>query len=163
MTHHSLKFPDGAGSTVSGDLASPAGAREKSGPILILAHGAGNDMTSPFLVTIQEGLAAGGWACLRFNFPYTERRAKAPDRAPVLEACYRAVIASVRERLAPARLVIGGKSLGGRMASHLAAAGEAVDGLVFLGYPLHAPGRTDRLRDAHLPRIVAPMTVRWHG
>jgi predicted alpha/beta-hydrolase family hydrolase len=155
----SLKFPDGAGSTVSGDLALPAGSKEKGLPLVILAHGAGNDMTSPFLVTIQEGIATHGWACLRFNFPYTERRSKAPDRAPVLEACYRAVVAAVRELMAPSQLVIGGKSLGGRMASHIAAAGEVVDGLVFLGYPLHAPGRTDRLRDAHLPRISAPMLL----
>jgi hypothetical protein len=153
----SLKLPDGAGSTVSADLALPAGRSEARSPVVILAHGAGNDMTSPFLVAVQEGIAAHGWACVRFNFPYKERGAKAPDKAPVLEACYRAVVAAVRERLAPPRLVIGGKSLGGRMASHLAAAGENVDGLVFLGYPLHPPGRTDRLRDTHLPRIAAPM------
>jgi uncharacterized protein len=153
----SLRLPDGAGSTVSADIALPAGHAPSRTPVVILAHGAGNDMTSPFLVTVQEGLAARGWAAVRFNFPSKERRGRAPDKAPVLEACYRAVIAAVRETVDPARLVIGGKSLGGRMASHLAAGGEDVDGLVFLGYPLHPPGRTDRLRVAHLPRIVAPM------
>jgi len=94
---------------------------------------------------------------VRFNFPYTERGDRAPDRAPVLEACYRAVLAQVRADLGGDRLVIGGKSMGGRMASHLAAAGEPLDGLVFLGYPLHPAGRPQQLRDAHLPRIAVPM------
>lgn len=151
----SLKLPDGAGGTVSGDVALPVGSSKTN--LLVLAHGAGNDMTNPLLVAVQQGLAARGWACARFNFPYKERGGRAPDRAPALEACYRAVIAALRERLGPRRLVIGGKSLGGRMASHLAAADEQVDGLVFLGYPLHPPGKPDRLRDAHLPRITAPM------
>jgi predicted alpha/beta-hydrolase family hydrolase len=77
----------------------------------------------------------------------------------VLEACYRAVLAQLRADadLRPTRLVIGGKSMGGRMASHLAAAGEAVDGLLFLGYPLHPAGKPETLRAAHLQRIAVPM------
>jgi hypothetical protein len=154
--HEALRLPDGGAATVSGDLARPADWSAQT-PVLILAHGAGNDMTNPLLAAVADGLALRGIACVRFNFPYKERGGKAPDRTPVLEACYRAVIADVRERFAPQHLFLGGKSLGGRMASHLAAAGEPADGLVLLGYPLHPPNQTDKLRDAHLPRIGMPM------
>jgi hypothetical protein len=146
-------FPDGRGGTVSASVAGP----RISETLLVLAHGAGNDMHQPLLVAVQQQLAAGGLAVARFNFPYTERGARAPDPAPVLETCWRAVLAALREALEPRRLVIGGKSLGGRMASHLAAQGAPVDGLVFLGYPLHPAGRPDALRTAHLDAIAAPM------
>jgi predicted alpha/beta-hydrolase family hydrolase len=127
--------------------------------VVILAHGAGNDMTNQFLSAVHEGLAARGAVSVKFNFPYTEAGRRAPDRAPVLEECYRHVVAAFRNdpQLVPHRIVIGGKSLGGRMASHLAAQGEAVAGLIFLGYPLHPPGKEDRLRVAHLPKIRVPM------
>jgi len=96
---------------------------------------------------------------VKFNFPYTEAGRRAPDRAPVLEDCYRHVVAAFRSDpgIAASRLVIGGKSMGGRMASHLAAQGEAVAGLIFLGYPLHPPGNEGQLRVAHLPKIAVPM------
>lgn len=115
---------------------------------LILAHGAGNDMEHPFLCTVQEGLAERGRLVVSFNFPYKEAGRKAPDRAPVLEATWQAVIQAVSEDqvLAPERLVLGGKSLGGRMAAHVAASGARCDGLVFLGYPLHPPGRPESPR-----------------
>lgn len=144
------------GGSVSGAVALPTvNAR---GVTAVVAHGAGTALDHPFLVAYADGLAARGVASVRFNFPYTERGDRAPDRAPVLEACYRAVLAQVRADAALAgRLVVGGKSMGGRMASHLAAAGEAMDGLFFLGYPLHPAGRPQQLRAAHLPRIVAPM------
>jgi hypothetical protein len=126
---------------------------------VILAHGAGNDMRSSFVSAMHEGLAQRGLVAVKFNFPYKERGAKAPDPARVLEACYRRVLDHVRNdpEIAPRRLVIGGKSMGGRMASHLAAAGVAVDGLIFLGYPLHPAGKPEQLRVAHLARIKAPM------
>ena len=144
------------GGTVSGAVSLPSGPRRDV--TAIVAHGAGTAMDHPFLVAYADGLAARGVAAVRFNFPYTERGDRAPDRAPVLEACYRAVLAAVRTDPALAgRIVIGGKSMGGRMASHLAAAGEAVDGLVFLGYPLHPAGRPQQQRAAHLPSITAPM------
>lgn len=144
-----------AGESVAGAVHA---AREPSrGVTFVLAHGAGTNMDHAFLVAVAERLAARGVAVVRFNFPYTERGDRAPDRAPVLEACYRAVLAQVRADLGGDRLVIGGKSMGGRMASHLAAAGEPLDGLVFLGYPLHPAGRPQQLRDAHLPRIAVPM------
>jgi predicted alpha/beta-hydrolase family hydrolase len=126
---------------------------------VILAHGAGNDMTNPFLSAVHEGLAAHGFIAVKFNFPYKERGRRPPDPAPVLERCYARVIDAVRgdRRIAARRLVIGGQSLGGRMASHLAAQGVAVDGLIFLGYPLHPAGKVEQLRVAHLEKIRAPM------
>src|SRR5262249_7886134 len=117
------------------------------------------NMRNPLLAAIATDLAPHGFSTLRFNFPYTQRGERVPDRAPVLEACYRAVLEQLRadRALRVDRLVIGGKALGGRMASPLAAAGEPVDGLVFLGYPLHPAGKPDRLRAAHLARVAAPM------
>jgi predicted alpha/beta-hydrolase family hydrolase len=138
----------------------PRGYKARRGDAVILAHGAGSDMDSPFMRHVHAGLAARGLLAVRFNFPYIEaERRRPPDPAPRLEATFRAVVARLLDdkTLRPRRLVIGGKSLGGRIASHLAAAGEPVDGLLLLGYPLHPPGRTDRLRDAHLPSVPCPM------
>jgi predicted alpha/beta-hydrolase family hydrolase len=132
--------------------------------LLVLAHGAGAGQDHPFMVGCARGLANRGLATVTFNFPYMERRSKAaPNPAPQLEACYRRVVTTVRDRgwLEGRALVLGGKSMGGRMASHLAAApGELpfpIAGLVFLGYPLRPPGRPDKLRIEHLPSIAAPM------
>jgi predicted alpha/beta-hydrolase family hydrolase len=126
---------------------------------LVLAHGAGNDMSSEFLSFVHETLAARGALTVKFNFPYTERGARAPDRPPVLLATWRAVAASVRDEpvLAPRRLVLGGKSMGGRIASMAVADGEPCAGLVFLGYPLHPAGQPGRMRVEHLPRVRVPM------
>lgn len=129
---------------------------------VILAHGAGAPQSSAFMVAVAEGLARRGCHAVTFNFPYTEQGRRLPDRAPVLEACFRDVVGVVRARadLATAPLVIGGKSMGGRMASHLAARGVPdLAGLVALGYPLHPPGRPDRLRAEHLTRIRQPMLI----
>jgi len=159
MTSEPRSIDIGDGRTVSAVVAYPD--RPASGPptAVVLAHGAGNDMRNAFLSAVHEGLAARGYVGVKFNFPYKELGRRAPDPAPVLEACYARVIEAVRadRRIAAARLVIGGKSLGGRMASHLAAKGAAVDGLIFLGYPLHPAGAPDKLRVAHLDRIRAPM------
>jgi predicted alpha/beta-hydrolase family hydrolase len=129
---------------------------------LILAHGAGAPQSSAFMVDFARGLARRGCHAVTFNFPYTEQGRRLPDRAPVLEACFRDVIAAIRARddLAAGPLVIGGKSMGGRIASHLAAQGVAdLAGLVALGYPLHPPGRPERLRAEHLARIRSPMLI----
>jgi predicted alpha/beta-hydrolase family hydrolase len=136
---------------------------DRFGATLVLAHGAGAPHTHPFMVGFGCGLAARGIDVVTFNFPYMEARRRVPDRPPVLEDCYLAAIAHVRalDRLASAPLFIGGKSMGGRMASHVAAhhPGTAgpLSGLVFLGYPLHPPGRPDERRDAHLASVAAPM------
>jgi predicted alpha/beta-hydrolase family hydrolase len=128
------------------------------GPIVVLGHGAGADMHSDFMSIAAAGIAAGGARSVRFNFLYMEARKKAPDRQPLLEQTYAEVADFVRAEFDPQVLVIGGKSLGGRIASHVAASGAVkADGVVFLGYPLHAPGRPDRVRDQHLAGISAPM------
>jgi predicted alpha/beta-hydrolase family hydrolase len=125
---------------------------------LVLAHGAGNDMRSAFLSYIHTMLAEHGVLTVKFNFPYTERKARAPDRPPVLEATWRTVAAAVRAdgELAPRRLVLGGKSMGGRIASMIAADGEPCAGLVLLGYPLHPAGQPAKLRVEHLSRLRVP-------
>ncbi len=131
---------------------------------LILAHGAGAPQTHPFMTGFARGLAIRGIEIVTFNFPYMERGRRVPDPASRLEGCYRAVIGVVRDRPEGTgrRLFVGGKSMGGRIASQTVA-GDAqagrptVDGLVFLGYPLHPPGRRDKLRAAHLPSITVPM------
>ena len=149
----------GTNATVSAVVALPDGFKPGGNTAVILAHGAGNDMNTPFLCAVQEGLAARDYVTVRFNFPYKERGMRAPDPAAVLEACFARVIEAIRAdpAIAPQHIVIGGKSLGGRMASHLAAKGAAVAGLIFLGYPLHPAGRLDKLRVAHLDQIRAPM------
>ena len=93
----------------------------------------------------------------RFNFPYMEQGRKTPGPPKVSEQTYREVLDHLKAELSPTQVFIGGKSYGGRMASHIAAQGTKVDGLVFLGYPLHAPGRPDNIRDAHLKDISARM------
>jgi predicted alpha/beta-hydrolase family hydrolase len=128
---------------------------------LILAHGAGSGQHSPFMVSFANALAALRVATITFNFPYTEQKRKLPDRRPVLEACYRAVIDAVGGAVASAggSLFIGGKSMGGRIATQVAAADpeRPIAGLVLLGYPLHPPGRPAERRDAHLPAVGRPM------
>jgi predicted alpha/beta-hydrolase family hydrolase len=127
---------------------------------LILGHGAGAGQTSPFMVKFATALASRGIETITFNFAYTEAGRRLPDRNDRLEAAWRRMIAAYRngEIGARARLAIGGKSMGGRIASQVAAAdGDGIAGLVFLGYPLHPPGRPDKLRSAHLPQISAPM------
>lgn len=125
--------------------------------VVVLAHGAGAGMSHPFMESVAKGLAARNVVVVRFNFGYVEAGKKAPDRQPVLEETFKEVAAHVRSELDPARLFLGGKSMGGRIASHLAAAGSPCDGLVFLGYPLHPPGRPERIRDAHLYELEVPM------
>src|SRR5215468_4132894 len=130
---------------------------------LILAHGAGANQTSSFMVRFATALAARGIDTLTFNFVYAQEGRRLPDRNDKLETCYRTVIDTAcagkfNNGDQPRKLVIGGKSMGGRIASQVAAAGhDGVAGLVFLGYPLHPPGRPDKLRSKHLPDISTPM------
>jgi len=124
---------------------------------LVLAHGAGAGQAHPFMVRWASALADRGVEVVTFDFPYMNGKRRAPDRMPVLVSAYAAVAAWARAR-GPGRLAIGGKSMGGRVASMLAAEhADAADALVFLGYPLHPPGEPDKLRAAHLPKIAAPM------
>ena len=124
------------------------------------AQGAGASTRTPFFDGIADGLDAAGVSCLRFDFPYTRIGKKAPDRPPVLIESWREALAVAEKRAKGLPLIASGKSLGGRMSSLLAAEdGEAfaARGLVFFGYPLHAPGRYDAPRVEHLPRVTVPM------
>ncbi|HZS37192.1 MAG TPA: alpha/beta family hydrolase [Polyangia bacterium] len=141
---------------VSGRLYRAAGPRARV--TLVLGHGAGADQSSAFLVEYSEALAARGLDVMTFNFVYSEQKRGAPDRPPKLEACWRAAIETARPLFKDHALVIGGKSMGGRIASQVAAAGvDGLRALVFLGYPLHPPDQPDKLRIAHLPNIRLPM------
>ena len=124
---------------------------------IILAHGAGQGMNSPFMRFFHTELAARGFLSVEFNFEYIEQGRKVPDPQPRMQARYRSVIEEITAAHSPRKIVIGGKSMGGRVASYIAASTPAVSGLIFLGYPLHPPGKTDQLRDAHLYSIEAPM------
>jgi predicted alpha/beta-hydrolase family hydrolase len=129
------------------------------GSTLILAHGAGAGQTHPWMVARASALAARGLDVVTFNFPYIERRKRAPDPAAVLLACYATVLTKVAARTG-GPVLIGGKSMGGRMATELVAARpdeNRVSGIVLLGYPLHPPGRPQQLRSAHLPNVRPPM------
>jgi uncharacterized protein len=138
----------------------PAAKKDRAAVTIILGHGAGADQMSGFMRMAAIGLAARGLDVMTFNFLYKEKGKSVPDPKAKLEACYQAVIeaAIANKKLKGNQLVIGGKSMGGRIASQVAAAApEGIDGLVFLGYPLHPPGRPDKMRDEHLPKIKAPM------
>jgi predicted alpha/beta-hydrolase family hydrolase len=145
---------------VSGILDVPAGFEPQAGTGVIVAHGAGKDMHAPLLEAFCTGLARAGYLAMRFNFLYKERGRKAPDPARRLEAAWKAATNFLcrHERLAPRHILGAGKSMGGRIASQMAAAGELpVEKLIFLGYPLHPPGKKDKLRDSHLYAIRMPL------
>jgi uncharacterized protein len=138
----------------------PAARKDRAAVTIILGHGAGADQLSGFMRMVAMGLAERGFDVMTFNFLYKEKGKSVPDPKAKLEACYQAVIeaALANKKLQGNKLVIGGKSMGGRIASQVAAAKpEGIDGLVFLGYPLHPPGRPEKMRDEHLPNIKAPM------
>ncbi len=153
-----VAIPVGERERTSGILTMPAGDIERTG--VIVAHGAGNDMDTPLLKAFSQGLAAAGYPTLRFNFLYRERGRKAPDTYETLAETWATAAAFFRERLSQRidSWVAAGKSMGGRVASQMAADGLlAAAGLIFLGYPLHPAGNKERLRDAHLYRITVPM------
>jgi len=124
---------------------------------VILAHGAGGNMDTPSLKALEERLASAGVTAVRFNFLYSEKGRKSPDRQAHLVSCWRSVADWVKRELAPSRLFLGGRSMGGRMASYLVADGYPCDGIFFLAYPLHPPGKRDQQRKDHLPKIRVPM------
>jgi predicted alpha/beta-hydrolase family hydrolase len=122
---------------------------------LVLAHGAGAGMEHPFMAGFARAIAEEGVATLRFNFVYMERGRRSPDPERVLRDAWLAAFEAATGD--PGPVLVGGKSLGGRIASMCVADGMAAAGLVFLGYPLHPPGKPERLRDEHLSRIEVPM------
>ena len=145
---------------VSAVISGPdqTGDSKKTG--VIIAHGAANDMNNSLIVAVAEGLSSAGYTTLRFNFPYKEKGKKSPDAEPTLIRTWQGAVTHLlnNERYPVNRVVAAGKSMGGRIASQMAAADQMdVEALIFLGYPLHAPGRTDKLRDSHLYEIKKPM------
>ena len=123
----------------------------------ICAHGAGGNMSDRGLLAVSAVMRAQGVDVVRFDFPYKERRSGRPDPMPLLKKTIEAVVARTRSELRPKTLLIGGRSMGGRAASMLAADGFACDGLLLLAYPLHPAGKPEQLRDAHLPKISVPV------
>ncbi len=165
-TRRRVRIRVDAATTVSGVLAGPKALRATAaaplplrGVAVVLGHGAGGDMTNAFLSAVHEGLAAQGALVLKFNFAYTEAGRKAPDSPARLLATYRAAAAwlAAQPAVRGRALVLGGKSMGGRIASHVVALGDPADGLLFLGYPLHPAGQPEKLRDAHLADVRVPM------
>jgi predicted alpha/beta-hydrolase family hydrolase len=155
-----IELADG---TTTSALAYQAAGDPRADITFVLAHGAGAPQQSPFIVEFARGLAARGIDVLTFNFLYTEQRRKVPDRTERLDACYRAAIGAARTQFGRPTVFIGGKSMGGRIATHLAAADDAtglgIAGVIALGYPLHPPGKPEQLRATHLPRIRVPMLI----
>jgi predicted alpha/beta-hydrolase family hydrolase len=145
------------GATVSGVYSRPADA---AGTIVV-AHGAGAGMEHPFMSGFTRAMHDLGYATLRFDFPYREAKRRFPDRPPVAIATWRAALAAATERAgvgnAGEPIWASGKSFGGRMASMAVADGMPAAGLIYLGYPLHPPGRPEKSRDEHLPGITVPM------
>jgi len=139
-------------------------AAANPGATLLLGHGAGAPQTHPWMVSMAGALSARGIVVVTFNFLYAEARKRVPDRNDVLEATWRAAIAAaahhckIDRKIDGKRLYAGGKSMGGRIATQVAAkGGEKMSGLVLLGYPLHPPGKPALLRASHLPRVEVPM------
>jgi len=143
-----LELPGG------GPSASLHGAGDT---VVVLGHGAGGNRKNPMLLALASSLAESGRAALLYNFPYAEARSRRPDPPALLEATIRAAAALALEASGAKRIVHGGRSMGGRIASQVVAQGERADGLAFLGYPLHPPGQFEKRREAHLPQIAAPM------
>ena len=142
---------------------APVLADQETRPtVVILAHGAGSHMEHKTLEWLAGLVREAGASVVRFNFLYRDQGRPVPDRMPVLMETYRAVIGSVREKLSPERLIIGGHSMGGRVASMIEAEAQTADGLLLFGYPLHPPGQLEKLRDAHLKEINT-LTLQING
>jgi predicted alpha/beta-hydrolase family hydrolase len=160
MLSKGVSIPVGEKGKVSAVLCLPEKHEAGKGKTVVLAHGAGNDMNHPLIVTLARGLAEAGHLTVRFNFLYREKGRRAPDPQSTLVLTWQSVFRFLEEQgpYKTDEVVAAGKSMGGRVASQMAADGMLpADRLVFLGYPLHPPGRKDKRRDAHLYRIRLPM------
>jgi predicted alpha/beta-hydrolase family hydrolase len=159
MNSDLVEIAIGDDESVSGIICRPDKLAEKNLSIVAFAHGAANDMHETMIVFLAEGLAHAGHITLRFNFPYREKGKKSPDSQKILEQTWASVFAFCQTlHSGPFEVIAAGKSMGGRVASQMVAAGRLpVDRMALLGYPLHAPGNTDQLRDTHLYAIKIPM------
>ena len=125
--------------------------------VFICAHGAGGSMVDGGMQKTAKALIERGINLVRFNFLYKEKKSGRPDPMPKLQETFAAVVEKTTEELAPKKIVIGGRSMGGRAASMMTAEGYACDGLLLYAYPLHPAGQPTKLRDAHLPHIKVPV------
>ncbi len=160
MLTKSVSIPVGEMVETSGVVCLPENHRPGTGTGVILAHGAGNDMTHPLLATLSHGLTQAGYVTLRFNFPYRERGRRTPDPQSLLVLTWRSVYEFLQQHdgYATKTVVAAGKSMGGRVASQMVSEGLLpVSGLIFFGYPLHSPSNKEKMRDAHLYGIKTPM------
>jgi predicted alpha/beta-hydrolase family hydrolase len=153
MTELSWKVPVGDETT----SAVYRGGGGNNGIVFVAAHGAGGRLNDKSMLALAKEMESRKVDMVRFNFLYREKGSGRPDQMPRLEKCFEAVIARAREELNPRVLIIGGRSMGGRAASMLAARDFPCDGLLLLAYPLHPPGQPEKLRDAHLPDIKIPV------
>ena len=142
--------------TSRGPLPARFGLPEQATATLVVAHGAGSGMASPFVAGFCAAARELGLATLRFDFPYMAEGRKAPDRPPLLIESSVAAFEAASRR-GPAPVLACGKSMGGRIGSMAVAEGMPADGLAFLGYPLHPPGAPEKIRDAHIYQIAVPM------
>jgi uncharacterized protein len=145
------------GTETTSALYESATADEIEGTVFVCAHGAGGSISDRGTLAVANVLRARGIGVVRFNFLYKEKKSSRPDAMPKLEATIEAVVDKVRSELSPKTLLIGGRSMGGRAASMMAAKQFNCDGLMLYAYPLHPAGHPEKLRDAHLPSIEVPV------
>jgi predicted alpha/beta-hydrolase family hydrolase len=160
MIAEEVSISVGEAEAVSGVVCVPEAFKAGETTAVIVAHGAGNDREHPLIVTVSQGLSKAGFLTLRFNFPYREKGRKAPDSQNTLILTWQAAwqFLKVHPEYPTDEIVAAGKSMGGRVASQMVADGLlAASRLIFLGYPLHPPGKKERMRDAHLYHIGIPM------
>ena len=150
------RVPVGDGGETSAVFDAAPGV-DSTAAVYVCAHGAGGHKSDRSMLSLVPVIHGCGLSMVRFNFPYRERGSRRPDPMPQLQACVSAVVALVQRELRPSRLILGGRSMGGRAASMLAADGFPCDGLLLLAYPLHPAGRPEKLRDAHLPALRVPV------
>jgi uncharacterized protein len=151
-----FSLPIGPGRSIRAALGVPRTATMDA--ILVLAHGANNNMEQPLIAGLHERLARAGLVTVRFNFPYAEEGRKHPDADDTLEGVFRLVLEYVAEldEFKGLALYLGGKSMGARLAAQIVAKDVGASGLVFLGFPLHAPGKPEKLRDQALYQLPCP-------
>lgn len=152
-----LTLPLGPDRRIRAALGVPR--RTTMDAILVLAHGASNNMDAPLIVGLHERLAREGLVTVSFNFPYAEEGRDRPDPDAVLEGAFRLVLEYVGEleEFRGLEMFLGGKSMGARLAAQLVAQDVGATGLIFLGYPLHPPGKPEKLRDQTLYQLPCPV------
>ena len=143
------------GETETSAVFEPADGKERA--VFVCAHGAGGNMNDRSMLNLAKVLRAQGLSVVRFNFLYKEKKSSSPDKMPKLQECFSAVVDRTRSEVKPKKLFIGGRSMGGRAASMMAAENFDCDALMLFAYPLHPPGQPEKLRDEHLRTIKVPV------